>query len=157
MEPERATTRSEWFPAQAGELHRVRRFVASCAAASGVTPGVAADVQIAVGEACVNVLRHTTSERIGIVWEPAEDHVRVSVRDDGVYRSCSARVVHGEEHGWGLTLMTAVMDDVTILPGTHDDPGTTVRMTRWLGERRRDGAGGPSVVRLPATEGAGQV
>jgi anti-sigma regulatory factor (Ser/Thr protein kinase) len=125
--PER-TARS--FGAQPAELSRIRRFVEARGREVGLPARVMDDLQIAIGEACVNVIRHTTSSRVDILWETESDRVVVSVRDQGVYPASSPQVVAQEEAGIGMALMSALMDEVAVLPGTVANPGTIVRLAR---------------------------
>jgi len=46
------------FPAQAGELQRVREVVRRACDECGCTAALASDLVIAVGEACQNIVRH---------------------------------------------------------------------------------------------------
>lgn len=128
--PERT---SRTFGAQPAELSRIRRFLEARGRELGLPAGVVDDLTIAVGEACVNVMRHTTSSRLDIFWETKSDRIVVSVRDEGVYRACSPEVVAQEEAGFGMALMSALMDEVDVEPGTPANPGTIVRLARRRG------------------------
>ena len=125
--PER-TSRS--FGAQPAELSKVRRFVEARGREVGLPARVVDDLQIAVGEACVNVIRHTKSSRMDISWQTEHDRIVVSVRDQGVYRAYSPKVVAQEEAGFGIALMSALMDEIEVVPGTPASPGTIVRLAR---------------------------
>ncbi|MGH2721906.1 MAG: ATP-binding protein [Actinomycetota bacterium] len=128
--PERT---SQTFGAQPAELSRIRQFLEARGREVGLPDRVVDDLQIAVLEACVNVIRHTPSSRLDIFWQTESDRIVVSVRDQGVYRASSPKVVAQEEAGFGMALMSALMDEVDILPGTRANPGTIVRLARRRG------------------------
>ena len=125
--PQRA---SRSFGARPEELSQIRRFVAARGWELGLAPRILDDLQIAIGEACVNVIRHTESSRLEISWETEDERIVVSVRDEGVFRTGSPQVVAREETGFGMALMSALMDEVEVVPGTETHPGTIVRLAR---------------------------
>ena len=73
------------FPARAGELQSVREAVRREALAQGCAPDCAADVVIAVDEACQNIIRHAyagcSDGEIVLEIERAGDELVVSLRD----------------------------------------------------------------------------
>jgi len=94
--------------------------------AAWVPPGeVQRDVLLAVAEAVSNAVEHGVSDDrdqpIVVVATRADDQVRVTVRDHGVWRE----PVPSTERGRGLGIMRVLMDDVVV--ERHDD-GTVVRL-----------------------------
>ena len=98
----------------------------------GVEAEDVSDVELALTEACANVVRHATgTDEYRVEVTVAEDGCSISVVDDGPgfdpdgVRLADAR----EEHGRGLALMDAVVDRVTF---TRDPEGHRVHLEkRW--------------------------
>jgi anti-sigma regulatory factor (Ser/Thr protein kinase) len=83
------------------------------------------EILVAVGEACANVVHHAyhaTPGHMEIEARLEEGSVRVSVRDQGQWRPPAER-----DGGWGLQLMSSLMDVVEVDRGPD---GTEVRMRR---------------------------
>ena len=89
------------------------------------------EIVLALNEAVENSIEHghRGSDRlIGLLLEREDDHVRITVRDEGRWREADQSIEPGER-GRGFTLMRAVMDEVTI---DTDADGTAVVMRRQL-------------------------
>jgi len=103
----------------------LRGWLATC------VPGeeLRSDVLLAVGEAVSNAIEHGVSDDrqrpIVVVATTADDQIRVTVRDHGVWRE----PVPSTERGRGLGIMRVLMDDVVV--ERHDD-GTVVRLRLTL-------------------------
>lgn len=117
----------------------VRRLCAQAMATLGAEPDVIDDVQLALTEACANVLRHAAD---GLGYDVAvgfdEDKAWLDVHDRGPGFDASAvsSSQHEAESGRGLEIMRAVMDKVSFDSGI--DRGTTVHLEKQL--RWRPGA-----------------
>jgi PAS domain S-box-containing protein len=88
-----------------------------------VAPEDANSILIACGEACANAIQHAYGAGEGSLelgLDFADDHVRITVRDEGSWRLSS-----GPEGGRGMQLMEGFMDSVDVDRGSE---GTVVRM-----------------------------
>jgi anti-sigma regulatory factor (Ser/Thr protein kinase) len=131
--------------ADLGDLATVREFVANIGTDLGLDADVIYALQLAVDEACSNVINHGyrgQAGRIDVTVEPVEEGVQVLVRDWG-----GAFDPHGvptpnveaplEERrlgGLGLFLMRKVMDDVSF--AFDAGGGNTLKMVKRI--RRRE-------------------
>jgi anti-sigma regulatory factor (Ser/Thr protein kinase) len=89
------------------------------------------DLVLAVSEACSNAMLHSGSGVVHIAWRVRGDCVRITVRDEGVFRrSVTASDTAG---GRGILIMMAMMDEVAIVEGSINHPGTTVTLVRCRG------------------------
>ncbi|WP_052358421.1 SpoIIE family protein phosphatase [Terrabacter tumescens] len=117
------------LPAQARNLVQVRSALRRWLRESGVSDHDADEVLVACGEACANVVQHAYSGRPSagdLVVEARldEDHLEVRVRDHGHWRPAAER-----GGGWGLQLMSALVDDVAV---ERSPEGTEVRLRRRI-------------------------
>lgn len=75
------------FPARLENLARARAFVARACREAGAAPSAATDLQLAVDEACNNVIEHGYDGRadgsIALVFEADAESVRVTIVDHG--------------------------------------------------------------------------
>ena len=128
-----ARTLCRSFPAEAGHLHRIRRFIRERADEAALSSDVAGDLVIAVSEACANSALHTRCDQLTISWNAETDRVEVAVEDDGVFSPViPVPELDGDGRGGrGIPLMMALMDEVSIRQGTEDSPGTVVRLVRY--------------------------
>lgn len=89
------------------------------------------DVQLALGEACANAVKHATGTGVYQVRLHVDPHeCRIEISDEGPGLDLGALNGPTEleaETGRGFELMHHVVDDVTVL---RDGEGTTVRMTK---------------------------
>lgn len=125
--------------ADLGDLATVREFVARIGTDLGLDAGAIYDLQLAVDEACANVIKHGyggQAGRIDVTVEPVEEGVQVVVRDWGgafdphVVPAPDVKAPLEERRlgGLGLFLMRKVMDDVSF---TFDaERGNTLRMVK---------------------------
>jgi anti-sigma regulatory factor (Ser/Thr protein kinase) len=113
-------------PAVPEQLAALRRQLSAWLRAVGVADDLAADVLLAVGEACSNSIEHAYRDRRpGIMRVEAEvelDRIRVRVVDFGSWRTPTATLI---TRGRGLPLMRAVSDVLDVGSTTE---GTTVAM-----------------------------
>lgn len=120
------------FPAEAAGLRDIRSFVRRCAEEHGVPDAVVTDIVLAVCEAATNALRHSSTPVIEVRVDASESFVEVGVRDYGLFGERDGRSCRDEPGGRGLPLVHALMDDVTLSPGTPISPGTTVWMRKRI-------------------------
>jgi PAS domain S-box-containing protein len=115
------------FPAEVGELAGTRRALRIWLARADVGPEQVQDVLIATGEAIANAIEHGHRDRPGgtvsLRASATADRLDVTVVDTGAWRPPRPGV--DVSRGRGVTLMKALMQDVTIQP---DATGTTVHM-----------------------------
>jgi serine phosphatase RsbU (regulator of sigma subunit)/anti-sigma regulatory factor (Ser/Thr protein kinase) len=101
-------------------LREIRRAVSRWLAKTGATPEEAADLQLAIGEACSNVVEHAYGPRGGamtvrMTFSPPD--VLVTVRDTGSWRP-----PRGHNRGRGTRLMELCSDELRVeytLTGTE--------------------------------------
>lgn len=123
------------LPRDAATVAVVRRVAIAAIRELGVTPECVEDIQLALSEACTNVIAHSAGDD--------EYEVRVDVEDD----LCTVRVIdsaHGFDgvaleagfpdddatSGRGVALMRALMDSIAFDSGL--EAGTIVRLTKKL-------------------------
>ena len=114
------------FPAESAQLAPVRTALRSWLARCEMPPHTVQNILVAVGEACANAIEHGHRDIPGPVRLRAEarvDDVRLTVTDTGRWKT--PRPDRSPHRGRGMALMRALMQDVTIVPGTA---GTTVDM-----------------------------
>ncbi|KWX67264.1 SpoIIE family protein phosphatase [Mycobacterium sp. NAZ190054] len=114
------------FAADVGELAGSRTALRGWLNAVGLSQEQTLDVLIAVGEALANAIEHGHRERQGRVRLRAmalPDTVYLTVTDSGTWKAPAQ--VPALHRGRGITLMRALMQDVTI---DSQHTGTTVRM-----------------------------
>jgi anti-sigma regulatory factor (Ser/Thr protein kinase) len=122
------------FAADIGALPSVRTAMRRWLESLGVRGPAADDIVLASWEACANAVEHPleaaeqlkAAERdVSIDAKADGSHVLVLVRDAGSWRQEATRPYRG----LGLTLVSAVMDNVKIIRG---EDGTIVRMCRCV-------------------------
>jgi anti-sigma regulatory factor (Ser/Thr protein kinase) len=115
------------IPADAGHLADAREALRSWLTRAGVKPDQNLNVLIAAGEAVTNAIEHGHRDSAGGVVSlratTLVDRLSLTVTDDGSWKTPepSSRKFRGR----GITLMRALMHDVTIDPA---DAGTTVHL-----------------------------
>ena len=123
------------FPTHPTVLATIRSFLRGQATRAGLAEQTTDDVVLAVSEACANSLRHTVSPHIKLTWRLLPYAVEVDVEDGGVFRSGAAAAdAEGASTGGGtgILLMAALTDEIVIRQGTEDQPGTLVRLVKYL-------------------------
>jgi anti-sigma regulatory factor (Ser/Thr protein kinase) len=116
-------------PALPRVLADVRSTVRRWLHAVGAPPETAADVLVAVGEACSNVVEHAYGPAGGTLTVQMEldgTTVVTNVRDNGRWRPA-----RGENRGRGTSLIRACSDEMDVIPGVG---GTTVTFRRHVTE-----------------------
>lgn len=118
----------------------VRHLARRSLVAIGVTGTVIDDVELALSEACTNVLNHAgpgDSYEVAIMVRGARCELRVIDRGRGFdYESVRARPVDDDaERGRGLAIMEAVMDQVEL--ASEPEQGTLVTLVKTVEFERR--------------------
>lgn len=127
--------------ADLGDLATVREFVARMGTDLGLDADVIYDLQLAVDEACANVINHaygSQAGRIDVSVEPVEEGVQVVVRDWGgafdphvvPTPNVEAPLEERQLGGLGLFLMRQVMDDVRF--AFDAEGGNTLEMVKRI-------------------------
>ncbi|MFD3754376.1 SpoIIE family protein phosphatase [Streptomyces cyaneofuscatus] len=115
------------FPAESEQLAPVRKALRSWLAQCDVSPQTVQNVLVAAGEACANAIehghRHSPGEPIRLRAEALVDDLHLSVMDSGNWKPPQPEL--NAHRGRGVTLMRAMMQQVTITPSPA---GTTVGM-----------------------------
>src|SRR5207247_3436924 len=124
------------FPARASTLPGVRAFIRNLSHHARLSHDTANDLALAVSEACSNAVRHSGASTIGVRWTHAADRVEVQVKDGGVFMPVSRRP--HTVGGYGIGIMTALVDEFEIREGREGSPGTTVRLVKYAKRPRRD-------------------
>ncbi|MFI1654812.1 SpoIIE family protein phosphatase [Streptomyces sp. NPDC020472] len=115
------------FPAESGQLATVRQALRNWLDRCDLPPRTAQNALVAVGEACANAIEHghrdSPGDAVRLRAEALGNELRLSVEDTGRWK----RPDPGSHphRGRGVTLMRALMQQVTITPGPA---GTTVDM-----------------------------
>jgi anti-sigma regulatory factor (Ser/Thr protein kinase) len=115
------------FDAHPSSLAAVRAFIAGRAAERGIPTEEAGELGLAVHEAVANAIVHSDSAEVRVSWERIDSCVEVQVEDQGMYR---AAVPVTEPGGRGIPLMTALVNQLSLKPGTVASPGTVVRLMK---------------------------
>ncbi len=119
------------IPAERAELRALRRQI-EVWAGPYLPDDVLQDLKLAITEACANAVVHSGTQEIRVSVRFVNACVEVVVEDDGIYREIRSRVDEDSDEHRGLELMNALVDDVTLYPGTESRAGTTVRMRKCL-------------------------
>ncbi|MDQ4065547.1 MAG: ATP-binding protein [Actinomycetota bacterium] len=114
----------------------VRRVCGTALRDLGVVEPCVSDVQLAVTEACTNVLKHAdgTAEEYEVTVEVNEQLCVIRVLDTGSgfeHEHLGREVVHeGAESGRGIQLMRALVDTVNFI--SRPEVGTVVHLEKNL-------------------------
>jgi serine/threonine-protein kinase RsbW len=103
------------LPREAGSVPAVRRLLRSTLAVLQVDRDSGADLELAITEACSNVIHHASgTENFQVLVEVAEDRCTIDVRDDGVgFDPVAVGPPATEtEGGRGLFLIKALAENV---------------------------------------------
>jgi serine/threonine-protein kinase RsbW len=119
------------FPARPWALHQVRRFIRDRAEEIRFHDDVTEDLVQAVSEAAANCVRHADADDIKVSWRSTAEGAEVLVLDDGVFRPMPDGPRRSDSEGFGLPLIEALVDEVSIQEGTTTRPGTSVRLVKY--------------------------
>ena len=121
------------FPAQAEALCDIRRFILDTGARAYLAAGPLGDLIIAASEACANSVLHSESSSVEVGFHTADGRAEVVVEDGGIFRTqVPVTELGGPARGRGVALMLALMDEVSVRPGTAVQPGTRVRLVKYV-------------------------
>ena len=113
--------------AHPNRLSEVRRRLTAWLTAHGATREEANDIVLAAHEAAMNAIEHAygpSDAEIAVSAVRREDGVEIAVHDSGRWRDSRS-----EHRGRGRSIMSSLMDDVTVDTGPS---GSTVRLSRRL-------------------------
>jgi serine/threonine-protein kinase RsbW len=105
------------LPREVGSLPAVRRLLRCALAVLHVDRQSGADLEIALTEACANVIEHAAgADKFEVRLDVAEDHCAIDVLDNGTGFDASSAGTDPpaaeSEHGRGLFLIKALSDNV---------------------------------------------
>jgi anti-sigma regulatory factor (Ser/Thr protein kinase) len=135
------------LPALPANVALVRQALAGFADSLGVDPARAADMKIAVTEACTNAVVHAYPEHDGpldVTMGIEHERLVITVRDRGHGLRPLPSDGDGPPLGFGLALIASLSDEFGIVGGRH---GTAVRLAFDLDTEEREDSR-PLVVQL---------
>lgn len=131
------------LPRDASSIRFARKIVGSTMSQLGIDPDCVYDVEVAVTEACTNVLKHAQGARDDYEVELTVDPKRASIRikDTGLgFDTSSLADFHKaapdlhldltEEGGRGIMLMRALVDELEFT--SRPEAGTIVHLTKTI-------------------------
>ena len=95
------------------------------------------EVKMALIEACINAFEHSNSQerRINLNFQISDEGMVISISDGGegfdieeALERIALKRNKGEKRGWGLTLMSELMDEVEV---DSTEAGTVVKMIKY--------------------------
>jgi serine/threonine-protein kinase RsbW len=124
------------LPQDAASVPVGRQVLDGCLDTLGVHPDTRADIALALTEACANVVRHAEpSDAYKVTASTRDGRCVIEVLNSGVLGDAPARpgqqVPPAAEHGRGLKIMDAVVDDLR-LTGDRRLGTTTVHFEKDL-------------------------
>ncbi|HEU4676342.1 MAG TPA: ATP-binding protein [Motilibacteraceae bacterium] len=126
------------LPREGGSVPVVRRLAAQALRSFGVTEHDVDEVQLAITEACANVIDHAAeSETYEVMVELAADRCAITVVDQGGGFDATAVPADAHDHaesGRGMALMRALVDNVDFT--SQPQAGAVVHMVKTLGYDR---------------------
>jgi len=118
------------FRAHPSSLYQVRQFIRQQAEEAELSSETTDDLLLAVSEACVNAVLHSSSRTVKVSWRHYGGCAEVLVADEGTFQRRVPMPEIDGPSGRGILLMMAVMDEVAIHEGTPRSPGTQVRLRK---------------------------
>src|SRR5215207_4410815 len=134
------------FAASPAMLREIRAFVTRLATAAGIPDAELHRIVLVTNEAATNAIEHSGSDVVRVGWEHGDSGVWITVADEGVFDATGGS---SHDRGWGLKVVLALADEVTVRAGRRGERGTTIRT--HIGTRSPVGAapaGAPDRVRL---------
>jgi serine/threonine-protein kinase RsbW len=113
------------LPREADSVPAVRRLLRCAFSVLHVDRDSGADLEIALTEACANVIKHATgADKFEVHLDVSEDHCEIDVLDNGegfdTERADGGSPAVSSEHGRGLLLIRALAENVRM----HSTPRT---------------------------------
>lgn len=127
------------IPSKAEYVSVVRAFVTDFARRLGLSASAVEDVQVAVSEACTNVVLHAYSEdqhgsEIILRCMLKDGRLMMEIADSGQGIAKRVKYVTERNGGFGLELIHTLMDNVSL--DSSPERGTVVRMSKKTGRSR---------------------
>jgi serine/threonine-protein kinase RsbW len=136
-------------PGHGSYLAYIRTIVGDLARKVGFDEGEVAKIEMAVDEACSNVVRHAYSPDKEWCWQQCDPEIRLDLRLEGGrlvieindhgqrFDFANYRPARMEDHlremkpgGYGIPIMRNFMDEVQY--SSNDQTGNTLRMVKYL-------------------------
>jgi anti-sigma regulatory factor (Ser/Thr protein kinase) len=96
------------------------------------------DLLIAASEAAANAILHSGTKEFRVTWRSTRERVEITVEDDGIFLdTVPLPEIDGIGHR-GISLMAATMDELSLIEGRRDRPGTRVRLVKVLRRAGKD-------------------
>jgi anti-sigma regulatory factor (Ser/Thr protein kinase) len=115
------------FAASPAEVPVIRHWVEELAEEASFSQ-VKSDLALAVSEAVSNAIRHSGTDRFTVRWAAEGPEALIEVTDEGAY---DRKAVSPDGlGGYGLPMMAALLDELSIEQGSASGPGTTVRLVK---------------------------
>ncbi|MGH2754627.1 MAG: ATP-binding protein [Actinomycetota bacterium] len=123
------------LPRDAGSVPVVRHVCRDALLKLGVAEDCVSDIELALTEACTNVLHHASGEdQYEVSVDVDADRCKIEVVDTGAgFDHASVGIStasHSAESGRGIFLMRALVDDLDFV--SEPDQGTVVRFVKTL-------------------------
>lgn len=120
------------FRATPEALRDIREFIRQRAKKARLDSQGTEDLVLAVSEAATNAVIHSDTSEVLVGWARSSSHIEICVKDQGIYKHRIPMPDRLDSGGRGIPIMVALVDDVTLSPGTRERPGTVVRLTKRL-------------------------
>ncbi|MGH2708769.1 MAG: ATP-binding protein [Actinomycetota bacterium] len=120
------------FRSTPAALRAIRDFIRQKAKKAHLNSREAEDFVLAVSEAATNAVVHADTSEILVAWTRSGARIEICVADRGVFKHRIPTPERTDVGGRGIPIMVALMDDVTLSPGTQERPGTVIRLTKHL-------------------------
>lgn len=111
----------------------VRRLCTGALTQLGVTQSCCSDIEVALAEACTNVLKHATAEdqyEVSVAVNDTHCEIRVVDNGAGFDQSLVPAAGDGDEGGRGIELMRALVDNIRF--ESRPESGTIVHLIKRL-------------------------
>lgn len=127
------------LPVDAAGVPRARRALGGVLDAFGVSVTCREEIQLALTEACANVVTHarpadsaqgSARYEIGVTIDPDRCEIEVTDTGGGLDLTAGRQAGPTDESGRGLALMAALVDEVHI--ASTGPSGTTLRLVKYL-------------------------
>jgi anti-sigma regulatory factor (Ser/Thr protein kinase)/CheY-like chemotaxis protein len=139
------------FAARPAMLREIRGFVARLATAAGIPDAELHRIVLVTNEAATNAIEHSGSDVVRVRWEHDNQGVWITVADEGVFDATGGSA---HDRGWGLKVVLALADEVTVRAGRRGERGTTIRThIRTRSPVSAAPVGAPDRVRLLVVDG----